>query len=220
MCFSAQASFVAGSVLLAVGAVTLKQVRVRSELPYAAIPGLFGVQQLIEGGLWLALASGQSHLVSALTHLYAFFSHVLWPVFVPLAVLAIEPVGWRRRLLAAFAVAGGATGFYQLYFLLTEPTFAQVVGRHVDYISPHFYVPAVLALYVLATCGSSLASSHRRVRWFGIATFVSLIAAGALYQTWFISVWCFFAAGISWIVLLHFLEPRSSETSRLPAISR
>jgi hypothetical protein len=155
MCFSAQASFVAGSVLLAAGAVTLKQVRVRSELPYAAIPGLFGVQQLIEGGLWLALASGSSHLVSALTHFYAFFSHVLWPVFVPLAVLAIERVGWRRRLLAAFVLGGGATGLYLLYFLLTEPTLAQVVGSHIDYVSPHFYAPTVLTLYVLATCGSS-----------------------------------------------------------------
>lgn len=126
----------------------------------------------------------------------------------------------RRRLLAAFALGGGTTGLYLLYFLLTEPTVAKVVGNHIDYVSPHFYAATVLTLYVLATCGSSLASSYRRVRWFGIATFVSLVAAGALYQTWFISIWCFFAAAISWIVLLHFLEPRSPETTRLPATSR
>jgi hypothetical protein len=37
---------------------------------------------------------------------------------------------------------------------------------------------------------------------------------------WFIAVWCFFAAVISWIVLLHFLEPRESEATGTPAIQR
>ena len=49
MCFSAQASFTAGTVLLIVGAATVRRARVRSELPYAWIPVLFGIQQLLEG---------------------------------------------------------------------------------------------------------------------------------------------------------------------------
>ena len=62
----------------------------------------------------------------------------------------------------------------------------------------------VLALYGLATCASSLVSSHRTVRWFGVATALSLAAASAFYAAWFTSVWCFFAAVLSFIVLLQF----------------
>ena len=53
MCFSATASFTAGAGLLVIGAITIRLSRDRAELPFAAIPVLFGVQQLIEGALWL-----------------------------------------------------------------------------------------------------------------------------------------------------------------------
>jgi len=38
---------------------------------------------------------------------------------------------------------------------------------------------------------------------FGIAAFVSAVAAYVAYTTWFISVWCFFATVLSVLVLLH-----------------
>lgn len=54
MCFSAAASFIAGVSLTTIGVVTLKKARNRAEIPFASIPLLFGIQQLIEGTLWLA----------------------------------------------------------------------------------------------------------------------------------------------------------------------
>lgn len=153
-----------------------------------------------------------------LTHLYSLFSHVLWPFYVPIAVLLLEPVQWRRRLIFGVAVGGAAASLFLLYFLMTEPIVARVVGHHIDYVSPHFYTWAVLPLYVLATCASSLLSSHPAVRWFGVATAISLILAATIYTAWFISVWCFFAAAISAIVLLHFLQrPSTQATSSLAA---
>ena len=110
------------------------------------------------------------------------------------------------------AVAGAAAGVFLLYFLVTEPIVSEVVGKHISYQSPHFYIGAVMVLYVLATCVSPFVSSCKTIRWFGAATFVSLVAAYAFYAFWFISVWCFFAAGLSVIVLVHFrsLKPSSS----------
>lgn len=209
MCFSATASFTAGIGLLVVGALTTRRVRRPAELPFALIPALFGVQQVIEGALWLTFPAQALLANSVLTHAYSFFSHVLWPIYVPIAVLLLEPVPWRRKLLKAIAVAGAAVGLYLLYFLVTEPIVSEVVGGHISYRSPHFYVAAVMTLYVLATCVSSFVSSCRTIRWFGAATFVALLAAYAFYAFWFISVWCFFAAVLSAIVLVHFLrEPR------------
>jgi hypothetical protein len=204
MCFSATASFTAGIGLLVIGAVTVNRVRRRAELPFALIPGLFGVQQLIEGGLWLTFPDNAPVANTVLTYFYSFFSHVLWPIYVPIAVLLLEPVEWRRKLLMAIAVAGAAVGLYLLYFLVTEPIVSEVVGRHISYQSPHFYIAAVMALYVSATCVSSFVSSCKTIRWFGAATFVALLAAYAFYAFWFISVWCFFAAVLSLIVLVHF----------------
>jgi hypothetical protein len=203
MCFSATASFTAGTVLIV---LTARRVRRPAELPFALIPALFGIQQLIEGALWTTFSSQEAHLNVVLTHLYSFFSHVLWPFYIPIAILLLEPVHWRRRLLFGIAAAGAATALYLLYFLITEPTVSQVVGYHIDYVSPHFYIGEVLILYVLATCASSLLSSHPAVRWFGVATAISLGLAAAVYTAWFISVWCFFAAAISVIVLLHFVQ--------------
>lgn len=51
MCFSAPVSFSAGAVLLGLGSA--KRPR---ELPFAAIPLLFAIQQLSEGVIWLTFS--------------------------------------------------------------------------------------------------------------------------------------------------------------------
>jgi hypothetical protein len=211
MCFSATASFAAGAVLAGIGAMAVRRVRRSSEIPYALIPLLFSAQQVVEGGLWLTFAGEGSHLNASLTHIYQFFSHVLWPIYVPFSVLLLERVPWRRTALLAFAALGAAVGLYLFYFLLVDPTTARGTSGHVDYISPHFYIAPVLAAYVLATCASALLSSHRAVQWFGVAASLSLAAAAAFYRMWFISIWCFFAAIISVVVLAYFQSSNSSE---------
>jgi hypothetical protein len=224
MCFSSTASFTVGTALIVFGAVTVRQVRRRSEFPFALIPALFGVQQLIEGALWMTFSNHHAELNHWLTHIYSFFSHVLWPFYVPLAVLLLEPVRWRRKVLLGISVAGAAASLYLLYFLVMEPTVSRVVGYHIDYISRHFYIGEVLVLYVSATCASSLVSSYPAVRWFGVATSLSLVLAAVIYSAWFISVWCFFAATISVFVLLHFYRRPSvaghAETDNEPTLKQ
>ena len=210
MCFSATASFTAGALLAGVGAVTLRSARRQAEIPYASIPLLFGVQQVIEGALWLTVTNDQAHLNTMLTHVYSVFSHILWPIFIPLAVLLLENVPWRRKVIGAIAAGGAFVAAYFTYFFMTDPTVSKVEGGHITYVSPHFFIGPVLTLYILGTCASSLLSSHREVRWFGMATTGSLIAAYAFYAYWFISVWCFFAAAISITVMLYFRAAKES----------
>jgi len=208
MCFSASASFTASVALVALGAVAVRKARTRAELPYALIPVLFGIQQALEGALWLTFPDRAPALNVGLTHAYSFFSHVLWPIYVPLAALAIEPVGVRRKVLAATAIAGAAVGLYLLLMLVRLPITARVVENHIFYDSPHFYVRLTMALYLLGTCASLMVSSHRRVAVFGLAAFASAVTAYAFYAYWFISVWCFLSAVMSLVVLWHLSATR------------
>ena len=204
MCFSATASFSAGAVLLGIGAFTLKSASRRRELPYAAIPLLFAIQQLSEGVIWLTFRYEAPRLNSAMTHFYSFFSHVLWPIYVPAAVLLIEPAGLRRRALLVFVAAGVAVGASLLYFMFAFPIASRPVGQHIEYVSPHFFAAATMTLYLMSTTVSPIVSTRRMVRVFGVLALSSFAAAYFFYATWFISVWCFFAAILSAVVYLHF----------------
>ena len=62
--------------------------------------------------IWLTFRYEAQLLNAVMTHLYSFFSHVLWPIYVPVAVLLIEPPGRRRQVLLAFVSAGLAVGVY------------------------------------------------------------------------------------------------------------
>ena len=210
MCFSATASFTAGAVLLGVGTLTLRSALAsrhshrRRDLPFAAIPLLFAIQQLIEGVIWLTFRVEAPLLNSVMTHVYSFFSHVLWPIYVPVAVLLMEPAGWRRRGLIAFVAAGAALGAYLLVVLVAFPIASRPTGQHIEYVSPHFFAAVTMTLYLLSTAVSPLLSTHRIVVVFGALALLSFGAAYAFYATWFISVWCFFAALLSAVVYLHF----------------
>ena len=201
MCFSANASFVAGTSLSALGIATLTNTKSKSEIPFAMIPLLFGIQQLIEGVVWLTFVRDAPVVKQVMTYAYSGFSHVLWPIYMPFAIGVLETVRWRKRTLGAFEVAGIAVGLYLL--IVTRPVVAQVVSRHVEYASPHFYIPAVMVLYLAATCMSGFFSSHRFVNLFGILALLSFLAAYFIAAHALVSVWCFFAAVLSVLMYLH-----------------
>ena len=217
MCFSATASFSAGAVLLGVAALTLHAAKKPATSPrewlFAAIPLLFAIQQLIEGVIWLTFSADAALINSVMTHAYSFFSHVLWPLVVPAAVVLMEPAGWRRRVLFAFVAAGAAVAAYLLVVLVSFSVVSKPTGQHIEYVSPHFFAAATMTLYLLSTAISPLLSTHRMVVVFGALALLSFGAAYAFYATWFISVWCFFAALLSAVVYRHFaLKPRGNST--------
>lgn len=214
MCFSATASFSAGGLLLGLGVLTLKSARRPRELPFAAIPLLFALQQLSEGVIWLTFRYDALQLNAVMTHVYSFFSHVLWPVYVPVAVLLIEPLGWRRRAVLALVAVGVAVGAYLFYILVAFPVVSRPIGQHIEYVSPHFFATAVMTLYLLSTTVSPILSTHGTVKVFGVLALSSFAAAYFFYATWFISVWCFFAALLSTVVYLHFALRRTERDTK------
>ena len=172
MCFSATASFTAGTLLLGIGTLVLRAARRPNELAFAAIPLLFAIQQLVEGVVWLTFNFDAPLLNTLMTHVYSFFSHVLWPAYIPLAVYMLEPPGRRRRALIPVVAIGAAVSTYLLYMLVVYSVVSRPIGQHVEYDSPHFYAAAVMLLYLVSTTVSPLLSTHRMVKVFGALAFL------------------------------------------------
>ncbi len=204
MCFSATASFIAGGVLTTVGVVTLKKTEKKSEIPFASIPLLFGIQQILEGVIWLTFHNHAPELNIVMTFVYSVFSHVLWPIFVPFSIMLLEPVGWRKKVMLTFWIAGTAVGLYLFYNLFAFPITSRVENHHIVYFSPHFYIYTVMGFYVAATCVSSMFSSHKMIKIFGVMALVAFTISYLFYRISLVSVWCFFAAILSIIIYGYF----------------
>lgn len=188
-------------------------------MPYAAIPTIFALQQFVEGSLWLALPAS-SPWAGSLTITYLMFSNIFWPIYVPLAVLMIEPnAAHRRRLLFPIA-AGIGTGAFFLVALSTNSVSAAITNSHIHYDLPHSHDRIAFAFYAAATCLAPLLSSHRMVKLFGVALIISMAIAYAAYAIWFASVWCYFAALLSVVVYLHFRlrDTHGAQTSVSPQV--
>lgn len=203
MCFSATASFTAGTALTILGGATLRLTRRKAEIPFAAIPLLFGIQQFVEGLLWLSFRFDAPQLNAATTYLFSIFSHVLWPIFVPFSIGLLEAVPWRRKAILGFQGIGLIVGSYLLYMLAKFPVTA-VALENIVYVSPHFYKIPMMTLYLLATCVSCFFSSSATIRLFGALALVLFLVAYAFFAVALFSVWCFFAAALSSIIYARF----------------
>lgn len=212
MCFSASASFIAGAGLSAAGVVTLQQTKKRAEVPFALIPLLFGVQQASEGVLWLSFLYRWPQVQTFTTYFFTAFSHVLWPAFVPFAVLMLERDRKRRKVMYGLWGAGLAVALFHLYYMIAYPLTAEVTCNSIVYHMPRRFLPLVLLCYFASTCGAPLASSHRLVRWFGAAALGFAALAYMFYEVSFVSVWCFFAAALS-IMIYWFYASRNRSRS-------
>jgi hypothetical protein len=205
MCFSATANFVGSTVLGGVGVVTLKKVKHRRELLFAALPILFAIHQFIEGFVWLGLdgilSPTVAHNMGAAFMLYA---QGLLPFLLPLSVMLFEPDVKSRRRMLPFVVLGGATSLYILWALTAYPLQVYVKGNSIVYINQATNNTVVALLYVIATCGSLFFSKIRAMVLFGAANLAILLVVMEVKRYAFTSLWCAYAAVASVIILAYF----------------
>ena len=196
MCYSAEASFTAATVLGITGAYTLREAKHFRLLPMAMIPLMFGLQQLTEGVLWVSLSAGGQPGPWGLAagYLYIFFAFMLWPVWFPLAAWILEDVTWRRRVMTAALLAGACVSVFNLWTLSTQEIRFEVVQNSVRYIGMH---PSQWFLYLGALTLPYLVSSHSRLRIVGILAPISFCTAAYFHYVNFASIWCFWAAALS-----------------------
>src|SRR6202043_1492782 len=135
MCFSPQADVVGGLVICAIGVDAVRHVRQRRDfLALAWIPLLLGAHQFIEALVWLWL---QGHVPRGIGHIalwaYLLIAFVVLPVFVPLAVIALEPTRRRKQMMAPFAVLGAAIAVTLLAAMVRGPVGVRLAPYHLSY---------------------------------------------------------------------------------------
>jgi len=218
MCFSAAASFFTAGVCAACATAAVHRCGPRRELPLAFMPLAFAIQQTIEGLLWLDLqaAPGMRADSSGLVLTFLLFALGWWPIHAPMAALLAERNGLRRKLMLPFAAAGVGLAVYLLWHMHDQKAGASIEKKHIlydlDFVSD---VPWALA-YLAIAVSPFLLSSHRAVRLLGAIVMTGAVVSRLVDREAFISIWCFFAAAASAVVILHFeTELRQSQTKGL-----
>ena len=212
MCFSANASFGAGVVLIVIGIAAIKKVQHPSQFLFASIPLLFAVQQIAEGVLWITLPlPAYANLTHIMTYVFLFFAQFFWPLWVPIAILMLENERKRKRIQKVLVGMGMLVAFYFAYCLIVYPVEAKIVGYHVTYKVDY---PNLLGryggiFYLLATVAPPFFSHIKRMWMFGTSMFISYLITAIFYDHYLVSVWCFFASIISISIYAIMLEIRN-----------
>lgn len=215
MCFSAGASFGAGIVLGTIGVATIKQSRHPSQWLFAAIPLLFGIQQMTEGVIWLTSGNSEwKNIQGVFTHIYLFFAQVLWPLWVPTAIFLLEKHPLQRRIQRVLVVSGVVVGLYMAYCLSWYDVAAVVEGHHIAYALkyPKELQYYAMFLYGMATIVPPFFSHVRRMWMLGTTILISYVITAVFYDYYILSVWCFFSSVISisiYAILLKLTESPS-----------
>jgi len=212
MCFSPVASFTAAGVLGATGIATLKLAKTKAEVPLALLPLIFAVQQFVEGLVSLSLLSSHTYL-HGLALIYTFFAFLFWPAYIPWVVWSLERDAMRRKMMIAFGIVGTAVGVWLYYIYIMSGALPQIVNRCIVYEVNPMFPTLVACMYGLATLGASMLTSRRFLNLFGLLMTISAFIAWVYYTQSFSSVWCFFAAALSFLPLFYFL--RSAKPKRL-----
>jgi hypothetical protein len=208
MCFSAEASFAGGIIISAIGIATVTKVHKSSQIVFASIPLFFGVQQMVEGSLWLTIPLPEyANLQHIGTYIFLIMADFLWPTMIPLSVLLMEENKKRRRILKGFLGLGITLSLYYAYCLITFSITPQIIGYHIFYettFPKSLSMPAFI-IYLLVTITPLFVSSIKRTHLLGILMFLSCLVTAIFFTQYLTSVWCFFAALISGVIfwILH-----------------
>lgn len=204
MCFSAEASFGASALLGTVGYFSVRKIKTKEQRLFASIPLLFSFQQFTEGCLWIAFENNYPLLQSISTYVFLVIAQVIWPTFVPYAIILLEREEKRKKLLNILLLLGGIASVYLAYGMGVNEVRAEVDCYHIHYDLhfPYANPWTIVFFYVLPTVASLFISSVKNMKLMGILVVITLVASYVFYTKYALSVWCFFAAFMSSVILL------------------
>jgi hypothetical protein len=211
MCFSAGMSFGACSVILVIGIIVISKSRTIPQRVFGLIPLFFAFQQFVEGLLWLVLSNPEyDYWRPILTHLYLSFAWIIWPTFIPFSLGLLENEAIRKRILYVFFAIGLFVPASFIHVLIFHNAVAFINEYHIDYkfdyVPPYPWIFS--ALYLSASVVALLVSSVNKMWIFGLVNLASYFFTKIFFHGNVVSIWCFFGALSSIIVLLLIMELR------------
>ena len=225
MCFSLEADVVAGLVLLPVAAVALREVRHVREVPFAALPLLFALHQLVEAVVWAGFDgyAVSDPLRQAAAVVYVGYAMVVLPTLFPLSVLLLEPQGARLRV-APFVLLGVVMSVVFALQVFSAPVAVLAHPHALEYVTGLRNGDLLSIGYVVAVIGPAVLSGYRSLVAFGWANLLGLIVVAYVYVEAFASLWCLYAALTSVLMTVHMIRrrrlPDSDRLEGLPRLAR
>jgi hypothetical protein len=205
VCFSPEGDLVGGIVVTAIGVDAVRHLHHRNDhLALAALPLLLGAHQIDEAFVWWGLQGVVPQEVGRIAMwIYLTIAFVVLPIFVPVVIMLLEPTAPRRWRIAPFLAIGAGVSVVLLETMLRNSPSAMLGAYHLAYSIGLQHGIVVIGLYIVATCGSLLASGFRHIVVFGLANVVAVIVLARLSAEGFASLWCFYAAIACGAILLH-----------------
>lgn len=217
MCFSAEASFGSGVILSIAGAVALNKTRTKSQIPFASIPLLFSIQQFAEGFVWSAFRDNvAASWITPSSYVFLAFALVVWPIWIPLSVWLMEKNPVRKKIIFFSFLAGCFFALILLFYLIVYPVEITQNHYHINYAiqSPFNYPIISKFLYLTSTVVSLLASGTKKIVWLGLVIMASYLISLIWFFENTVSVWCFFAAIASIIIIFIIHDSNKENTGR------
>lgn len=204
MCFSASASFGISAALAVAGVFSLKKVSARNQIPFASIPLIFAIQQLIEGIVWLSMKNEISVDGTVPVYLYLFFAQLFWPFWVPFSIFILEKNKFRKKILLALVFLSFVDVLFLWNGLVKYDVKASIADYHIKYEidTDSIMMKYNYIIYLLCTVGTLFVSTVKKMYILGVIIAGSAIITILFFKENFISVWCYFAAAISVYILI------------------
>lgn len=217
MCLSATVSFTA-SVLLTGGGAAIIVKAWRSNLRYLPIglmPLFAGIQQFMEGFVWIGVNGGDHTTMVWGAMGFIFFTWFMWPFWIPFAVWVLEPPESRRRPLFLGMTAVGLIlglllyiphGFGTDWLVVTvnRNSLAYENSMLLDQFLPRWIT---YSLYVLLIIAPPALSHYRHMRHFALTVVAVVVLDVTLLRYAYISFFCLLAGlatvHLAWIILTN-----------------
>lgn len=207
MCFSATGSFALSGVLTGIGAASLARNSSKPHRMFAAIPLLFAAQQAAEGIVWVTIHNpGHATLHRLAVIAFLGFAMVIWPTWLPFSLRLMERDPVRRWALGALFWFGAVVSTYAAFLLTRWQPDSRVAGHSLRYDYQESQGTAIrlvyLIGYVVPIVGPFFVSTTPLAPTIGVTLVGSLVATVVVERNALTSVWCFFAAILSSLILV------------------
>ena len=224
MCFSAAASFGASAIIGSVGAVGLSKASTPSQRVLGLIPAGFALQQFSEGFVWLALrspAGAETPWLTFASNSFLFFAWIIWPILIPYSFQRLEPYPLRKKILQWITVLGVAIAAVLSYVIFAKGVTASISSHHIiyDWENKQALLNPYGIFYVIPTVISCFISSVKRVWYLGVINLASYLFAQIAFKGAVLSIFCFFAAASSFLIMIILIEMQKKPVQQEPQLT-